>query len=89
VRVVIPYARKLPYDLLQRVYLYILPVQTLKEDFGIRFLKDGIFVPGSWEGCLNIYRTIKAAQNDYNTQRKNVKAIICSLKTVAREQAAT
>jgi len=81
VRLAIPWAKKVPYDILHRLYLYILPVQTLKEDFGIRFqhMKHGIFVRGDWEGCLSIYRTIKAAQNDYNTQRRNIKAIICGL----------
>lgn len=82
VRLGIPKGISLSFDILHRVYLYILPVQTLKEDFGIRFqvVTHGFVVRGDWEGCLNIYRTIKAAQNDYNTQRKNIEATICSLK---------
>jgi hypothetical protein len=82
---------KLPYDLLQRTALYILPVQTLREDFMITFqaVKHGFLIQGDWEGCLNLYRTVKAALYDYNAQRKNIKAMICTLKGLNEEQAAT
>lgn len=82
VRVITPLAKKLPYDLLQRIGLYILPVQTLRDDFMItlQVVKHGFLVQGDWEGCMNLYRSIKVAQNDYNTQRRNIKATICSLK---------
>ena len=97
VKVGIPQAKRVPYpiDWRGRYYdLYFLPVQTLKANLEIKFLdvKHGIFernIQGDWEGCLNIYRTVKAALNDYNTQRKNIKAIICSLKCFGEEQAAS
>jgi hypothetical protein len=49
-------------------------IQTFKEK--VKVCLEHWSIHGSW----TFYRNVMAALNDYNTQRKNIKAIICSLK---------
>lgn len=52
--------------------LHLFNVQTFKENVKMKFRS----INGSW----NTYGNVMAALNDYNANRKNIQAIICSLK---------
>lgn len=50
----------------------VIEVQTFKGDEEIKF--------SSAQNCWTIFRSVIAALGDHNANRKNIKAIICSLK---------